>query len=240
MAFNTVVDYFSLADGTMLACKASNDNASAQVVEAPPNDKGDIPAQEVLATLLSPGNDYEMLAAWARGAEVTPDPVQLGGLTAIDTKAFILTQLNINTSGGNPPAISASGVQVKDGAAEGDVYELPAFSVPFEHRALILWSAFAVSGTGCYLTQANYAASVQPSRGTVNGSPVSHDVAQGRIVVNITISQIGDTEPTLTPGTGWKITSPLTKSKGDAQYPTWTAALTKLLTKKIPQSQSSS
>ena len=240
MAFNTVQDYHGLADGTTLACKASNDNASAQVVDAPMNDKGDVPAQEVLATLLSPSNDYELLAAWARGAENTPNPVKLGGLTTVGSKAFILTQLQINTGGGTPPAISASGVQVKGGASEGDVYEIPAFSVAFVHRALVLWGAFTLGGTGCHLTTANYTASVQPSRGTVNGNVVSHDVENGRIVVNITISQVGDTEPTLAAGTGWKITSPLTKSKGDAQYPTWTASLTMLLTKKVPAQQASS
>jgi hypothetical protein len=236
MAFNTVTDYYGLADGTMLAAKAATENAAAQLVEAPPNDKGDIPAHEVLATIRNPSCDYEMLAAWARGAESTPNPVQLGGLTAIDSKAFVLSQLTINTGAGSAPAISASGGQVMDGADEGDVYDIPAFSVAFKHTAQILWSAFTLSGTGCHLTQANYTASVNLSRGTVNGGTVSHDVQQGKITATITISQVGDAAPTLTPGTGWSVTGVLTKSKPDAQYPTWTATLTKYLTKKIPSS----
>lgn len=236
MAFNTVTDFYGLADGTMLACKASNENAGAQLVEAPMNDRGDIPAHEVLETVRNPSCDYEMLAAWARGAETTPNPVQLGGLSQLDGKAFVLSNLTISTGAGSAPSISASGGQVNDGAAEGDVYDIPAFSVAFKHTAQILWGAFTVGGTGCHLTQANYTASVTLSRGTVNGSTVSHDVQAGRITAAITISQVGDTAPTLTPETGWSVTSPLTKNKSDAQYPVWTAALTKYLTKKIPAS----
>ena len=209
MAFNTVIDYCGLADGSKLACKGATENAAATVVEAPLNDKGEVPASEVLETVRSPSCEYEMLAAWARGAETTPDPVQLGGVNTADSKTFVLTNLTINTQAGSAPAISAQCAQVKTGAAEGDVFNIPAFSVAFKHTAQILWSAFTLGGTGCHLTTANYAASVTLS----------------------TITQTGDTAPTLTPGTGWDVTAPLTKTKGDAQYPSWTATLTKYLTK---------
>ena len=231
MAFNTVTDYCGLADGSKLACKGATENAAATVVEAPLNDKGEVPAHEVLETVRTPSNEYEMLAAWARGAETTPDPVQLGGVNAADSKTFVLTNLTINTQAGSAPAISAQCAQVKTGAAEGDVFNIPAFSVAFKHTAQILWSAFTLGGTGCHLTTANYAASVTLSRGTVNGGTVSHDVVNGRIVATLTITQTGDTAPSLMPGTGWDVTAPLTKTKGDAQYPTWTATLTKYLTK---------
>ena len=230
MAFNTVIDYSGLADGSKLACKGATENAAATVVEAPLNDKGEVPAHEVLETVRTPSNEYEMLAAWARGAETTPDPVQLGGVNTADSKTFVLTNLTINTQAGSAPAISAQCAQVKTGAAEGDVFNIPAFSVAFKHTAQILWSAFTLGGTGCHLTTANYAASVTLSRGTVNGGTVSHDVVNGRIVATLTITQTGDTAPTLTPGTGWDVTAPLTKTKGDAQYPSWTATLTKYLT----------
>lgn len=238
MAFNTVLDYFGLADGAKLACKGATENASATVVEAPLNDAGEVPAHEVLETQRAPSCEYEMLAAWARGAETTPDPVQLGGVSTADDKTFILTGLNINTQAGSPPAISASGTQVKTGATEGDTFDIPAFSVLFKHTAQILWSAFTLAGSGCHLTTANYAASVTPSKGTVNGGTVSHDVVSGRITAQLTISQTGDTAPTLTPGTGWDVTAPLTKTKSDAQYPSWTCTLTKYLTKTIKQAQS--
>ena len=231
MAVNAVIDYCGLADGSKLACKGATENAASTVVEAPLNDKGEVPAHEVLETVRTPSNEYEMLAAWARGAETTPDPVQLGGVNTADSKTFALTNLNINTQAGSSPAISAQSAQVKTGAAEGDVFNIPAFSVAFKHTAQILWSAFTLSGTGCHLTTANYAASVTLSRGTVNGGTVSHDVVNGRIVATLTITQTGDTAPTLTPGTGWDVTAPLTKTKGDAQYPSWTATLTKYLTK---------
>ena len=226
-----MTDYCGLADGSKLACKGATENAAATVVEAPLNDKGEVPAHEVLETVRTPSNEYEMLAAWARGAETTPDPVQLGGVNTADSKTFVLTNLTINTQAGSAPAISAQCAQVKTGAAEGDVFNIPAFSVAFKHTAQILWSAFTLGGTGCHLTTANYAASVTLSRGTVNGGTVSHDVVNGRIVATLTITQTGDTAPSLMPGTGWDVTAPLTKTKGDAQYPSWTATLTKYLTK---------
>lgn len=231
MAFGTHTDYFSLADGTALACKGDNENASAQVVEAPMNDKGEIPAHEVLETVRAPSCEYEMLAQWARGSETTPNPVKLGNVSTVDGMAFVLTGLTINTEAGKPPTISASGGQVKTGAAQGDVFDIPAFSIAFKHAAQKLWSAFTLAGTGCHLTTANYAASVTLSRGTVNGGTVSHDVTGGRIVATLTISQTGDTEPTITAGEGWSITAPLTKTNPDAQYPSWTCALTMYLQK---------
>ena len=119
MAFNTVIDYCGLADGSKLACKGATENAASTVVEAPLNDKGEVPAHEVLETVRTPSNEYEMLAAWARGAETTPDPVQLGGVNTADSKTFVLTNLTINTQAGSAPAISAQCAQVKTGAEPG-------------------------------------------------------------------------------------------------------------------------
>lgn len=232
MALGTPTDYYSLADDVMLACKGDTENATQQNVESPMNDVGDVPANDLLAVQRAPQCEYEMLAAWSRGAETpTVSPVKLGKVTTVDGHSYMLTQLSINTSAGTPPVITANGVQVKDNAASGDYYALPAFSIAFNHRAMILWGAFVLTGTGCHFTSANYNAQVQPSRGTINGGTVSHDCNSGEITCAITVVRTGNTEPTLAAGEGWEIVSPLTRQKTDAQYPTYTATLKKYLKK---------
>ena len=232
MALGTPTDYYSLADGTKLAVKEDNQNASATNVEAPANDVGDIPANEVLATLLKPECGYEMLDSWARGAETpTTNPVKLGKVSEVNDHSFVLTELSISTRAGNAPVIKAKGEQAEDGATDGDYYAIPAFVIPLLHRALCLWSAFTVGGTGCYFTGADYTASVKFSPGTLNGGVVSHDVSEGAIVCKLSICQTGTAEPTVTPGSNWQIVEPLTKVKSDAQYPTWTCGLKMYLSK---------
>lgn len=97
------------------------------------------------------------------------------------------------------------------------------------HHAQILWSAFTLSGEGCFLQSANYTAGGTISRATKDGETISYDVTDGQLTVDVTIIQTDDTGPTLSAGTGWEITSPLTCSNPDADYPTYTAQLSKYL-----------
>ena len=241
MSLGTPTDYYSLADGTKLAVKEDNQNASATNVEAPANDVGDIPANEVLATLLKPDCGYEMLDAWGRGAETpTANPIKLGKVTEVSDHSFVLTEFSISTRAGSPPVIKAKGEQVEDDATDGDYYAIPAFALALVHRALCLWNAFTVGGTGCHFTSADYTASVKLSPGTLNGGVVSHDVSEGAIVCKLNLCQTGNTEPTVTPGTNWQIVEPLTKVKTDAQYPTWTCGLKMYLTKTRTDANASS
>ena len=65
----------------------------------------------------------------------------------------------------------------------------------------------------------------------MNGEPVASDVTEGRIEASITVTQTGNVVPTLTPGSGWYVTSPLACTNPDANYPTYSATLTKYLQK---------
>ena len=58
---------------------------------------------------------------------------------------------------------------------------------------------------------------------------MSFDVVDGKLEVQITIQQTSSTAPTLTAGTDWTITAPLTCSSPDADYPSWTATLSRYL-----------
>lgn len=51
----------------------------------------------------------------------------------------------------------------------------------------------------------------------------------GALTVNVTVVQTGNTKPTITAGSDWVVSSPATCSNPDADYPSWTATLTKPL-----------
>lgn len=67
------------------------------------------------------------------------------------------------------------------------------------------------------------------SRATKNGETISFDVTDGKLEVQITILQTGNTKPTVTAGTDWTKTAPETCSNPDADYPTWTCTLSRYL-----------
>lgn len=95
----------------------------------------------------------------------------------------------------------------------------------------MLFSAFTYGGTGCFLTDASYTLQASIGKATVNGEPVASDVTEGMIEASVTFTQTGAAEPTLSAGTDWQITSPLACTNPDANYPTWSATLTKYLQK---------
>lgn len=82
------------------------------------------------------------------------------------------------------------------------------------------------------MTQSSYSAQSNLTKATKDGTTLAYDVIEGQITATLTFQQTGNTEPTVTPSTasGWVVTSPLTKSCPDADYPTWTITLSKALT----------
>ena len=225
MAFIAKVDYFGL-EGTALDCTASNDGKSASVAEAKGND-GSIVAHEVYGEQLSPSCDYQLVAAWTSA----DDALALGTVKATDGASVCLGEITINTSAGAAPTISASGEQVEQGATADCTYKLPGFTLPKTHHAQILFDCATVGGNGCHLTAANYTMTCSISKATVEGVCVTHDVTEGKIEAALTIVQTGTAVPTLTAGEGWTITAPLAGSNPDADYPTFSATLTKYLAK---------
>lgn len=226
MAFLAKTDYFGLA-GTALECTASNDGASASVAEAKGAD-GSVVAHEVYGEALAPSCDYLLKADWTSAAGA----VKLGSVKATDGKSVALSTVSINTSAGSAPTVAASGEQVEDGATDGCLYEVPEFSLPKTHHAHILFSAFTLSGEGCHLTAANYTASAGVTKATKDGAVLAHDVGEGKIEAVVTIVQTGAAAPSLAAGEGWSITSPLAMTNPDADYPTYSATLTRYLSVK--------
>lgn len=223
MAFKTKTDPFGIVSAlTSVACKATADGDSASVAEAM-DENGTIVAQEVYGAAMAPSADYAVTGT----IDADDGDIKLGAVTTYKEKRVVLTNLTINTSAGGEPAISASGEEVEassDGTCPA-LYSIPGFELGPCHHAKILFGAFALTGTGCHATSANYTASCENGKATVGGTVVAHGVYGAKIECQVEIVQTGSTAPTLTAGTGWKITSPLAETNPDAEYPTFSATL---------------
>ena len=165
--------------------------------------------------------------------------VTLGGLTTIGSgasaKKYMLTSVELATSAGQAPTMSASGVEVGSDTEEGCTCDVE-FVAAFLHHAQTLFSAFELSNGK--LQSANYTASCEPTHAEADGVRLNSDAHGFKIEASVTIGAAGSTVPTLAAGTGWAITSPLTCSNPNADYPSYTATLTKYLAGTQPSSNS--
>lgn len=225
MAFLTKVDPFGISSST-LAVKSTSDGNSGSVAEAT-DENGTIVAQESYGNRMSPSAEY------ALKKETTFDEIVLGGVSTYKTKRVVLTQLTINTSAGGEPTISASGEEI-EASADGTcpaTYTIPEFTLGVCHHAKILFSAFSLSGTGCYLNSANYTAQCENGTAMIEGAVVAHGVYGAYLEVTAEIVATSGTAPTVTPGQGWVVSSPLAETNPDAEYPTYSITLRKPIAK---------
>ena len=233
MSWQAKTDFFGLAtQANGLEVTEANENKSASVAEGH-NEKGDVVAFEVFPNggTMSPSNTYVL------GKDLTLSTLPKCGAPIAGTggyagKKFTMGSITISTTAGSPPTIQASGEEIPADTTHSDcTYTFPSTTLKLCHHAQILWEAFTYTeGTGCYLQSANYTAGGTISRATKNGETVSYDIVDGKLEVQVTILQTGNTDPSITAGSGWTITSPLTCSSPDADYPSWTATLSKYLT----------
>ena len=221
MAFLTKVDPFGISSST-LAVKSTSAGNSGSGAEAT-DENGTIVAQESYGNRMSPSAEY------ALKKETTFDEIVLGGVSTYKTKRVVLTQLTINTSAGGEPTISASGEEIEasaDGTCPAN-YTIPEFTLGVCHHAKILFSAFSLSGTGCYLNSANYTAQCENGTAMIEGAVVAHGVYGAYLEVTAEIVATSGTVPTVTPGQGWVVSSPLAETNPDADYPTYSITLRK-------------
>lgn len=226
MSFKAKTDFFGLA-GSGLVITESNENKTASTAEGH-NEKGDVVAFEVFGETMSPQCTYVLSADTSLASMKCGTPIN--GTGDYSSKKFSLGGITINTSAGSPPSIQATGEQIPNNSHTDCSYTFPAATLKMCHHAQILWGAFTLTGDGCYLQQANYTAGGTISRATKDGETVSYDVVDGKLEVQITIQQTGNTAPTVTAGTDWIITAPLNCSNPDADYPSWSCTLSRYLT----------
>lgn len=145
MAFLSKTDYFGLA-GNGLVCVSQTENKSQNVVEAM-DDKGSIVASEAYGETYAPSNSYVVKSTVSE----TAGGITLGNVTSHDGVSYVLNSFAINTTAGGAASVEASGESVELSATANCTYPIPEFSLPVTHHAHILFDAFSLSGTGCYL-----------------------------------------------------------------------------------------
>lgn len=232
-------DYFGIADGDNLVCSTADEGKSNELAEATGQD-GSYVAYNVYGEKLAPSNEYVMKAVTITKAD---GAIKLGQIEKPfnDDTSICLNNFAINTAAGSAPTFSASGEQVEDNSTGVCQYSIPAFEVTKKHHAQILFGAFSynktVSGgttsTGVHLKSAAYTASGSITKGEKEGVCLTHDIVEGKIECAVEFVQVGNVKPVITPGTGWDVTSKLTCSNPDADWPSWSGTLTKYLAKDV-------
>lgn len=219
MALATKTDYFGLAtDSGGLVLTSSTENKSATVIQAQ-DEKGDVVAQEIVGETSAPSCTYV----------VKSDATITGQKLGLASGGYVVSSISITTGAGTPPGITVTGEAVPASSHTDCYYETPSCKVEVCHHAQTLFSAFSLSGDGCYLTSANYTISGSLTKATKDGETIAFDIADGKIEAQVEIVQTGTAAPTFAAGTDFTITSPLTKTEGDAAYPTWAATVTRNL-----------
>lgn len=151
MSFQAKTDFFGLAtQSNGLEVTESNENKTASTAEGH-NEKGDVVAFEVFGETMSPECTYVL------GKDLTLSTLPKCGAPIAGTgdyasKKFTMGSITISTSAGAPPSIQASGEEIPSGTTHSDcTYTFPSTTLKLCHHAQILWNAFTLGGTGCYL-----------------------------------------------------------------------------------------
>lgn len=221
MSWDNKTDYCGLAVAGKLAIKGSTMNRSGQYLEKA-GKSGAICATKAFGTLDAPNCEYtvEQPYTFAAGA------IKLGAVTTVDGKRYSLASIHYECGADQEPVFSATSQEIEPTSDTTQrTFDVPSFSISPDEAAEILMSAFTLAGTGCELTKCTLDASANVKPHTINGNPVASDVTMGHVTVQIEVLQHGETAPTLTPASGWDVSSPLTSTDPDSDFPTWTATL---------------
>ncbi len=228
-SFQDKIDHFGLSANAPLVVIANENGASNEYNEYH-NQEGSFVDHIVYGEKEEPSDEIELVGDWS----ISADTVKLGGVTTVDSKKFALAEIDIETTAGELPSITASGKQVQNDASTVRYYALPAVTIKNDETAQVLWEAFTLSGTGCHLQSAKYKAVATIPTKDKNAFPLAFGVAEGAIECEIEVIQCGDTEPTITAGTGWHISDNPKSDNPDSDCPTWSATLRYYLTKTVP------
>lgn len=225
MSLKQKTDYYGLTTlDSNLVLVSTTENKSQSTVEAQGED-GFVVAVESFGLRAAPTCEYVLKH------DVDMSGIKMGAITAITGMGdFVLSSFEVSTQAGSAPTVSASGSQVEPNATTTCYAMLPAITIGALHHAQT-FGAFTLSGAGAHLTQSTFSAQCEVSTAEKDGDILAHDIVGGTVTVSGTI-QVSDPSypiPTVTPANGWTITSPITETNPDSNFPTYTFTLTKYL-----------
>ena len=234
MSWEAKTDYCGVAVSGKLAIKASTMNRSGQYLEQA-GKSGAICATKAFGVVDAPNCEYVI----EKPHSFESGDIKLGSVTTIGGKRYSLASIHYENGADQESVFTAASQEIE---ATSDTtqrtFDVPAFDISPDEAAEMIMSAGTVGGTGCELTKCTLDASASVKTHTVNALPVASDVTMGRATVQIEVLQTGDTVPTLQAGDGWDVAAPLTCTDPDADFPTWTATLSKPLAYTVVSAQS--
>lgn len=219
MALKTKVDPFGL-NITGLECVSTEENVSASTAEATGED-GFVVATEVFGARKAPSAEYI----------ITANTVNLSGIVFGEKSSehIVKSNLSVTTGAGNAPNVSISGQEVESttGLTKACKCTLPSITISGLHHAQD-FGIFTVAGTGAHLTQSTLTISSNITTAEADGVIKASDLTGGKITVTGTIQVSSPTyaAPTVTlkqvGGKAGVMTSPLSCSNPNGNFPTWT------------------
>ena len=224
MSWEQKTDYAGLA-GNLLVVKESNENASSQFLEKP-GQKGVIAATKLYGTKSAgPSTTYVIVGS---GDLV----VQIGKVTTVGEKRFALASVVYAKTAGGEPTLTATSVRIED-ASHGteQLFEPVTIHIDPEETAEFCLDAATVSGEACEVTQVTTTVSGTVNPHTVNGDPVASGVHSGKVEIDVSVGQYGETDPTIAPKSPFVIAQAPAHDDPDSDMPTWTVKLMKPLAK---------
>lgn len=129
-SFQDKVDHFGLSATGPVVIISNNDGASNEYNEYHAQD-GSFIDHIVYGEKEEPSDEAELTGDWA----ISADTLKLGAVTSVDSKKFALGEVDIETTAGELPSITASGKQVQNDAQTVRYYAVPATTVKNDETA---------------------------------------------------------------------------------------------------------
>ena len=222
MSFAAKVDYVGLAR-TGLALRSNGQNGSNSVLEIP-SDDGSILGDEITGHIKAPTCEY------AISGTASLSGIKLGKVHG-SSGAYALSRLRVSTGAGQEPTVDADSIQIENGATQSVcTYAIDSLSITPARHALTFGAFTYTESLSCALQTSEFEATCTLDPATVNNEPIASDATAGRETVAVTVwSNTEDTAPSVTPASGWHITTDWTCVGADASMFVWTATFTKYL-----------
>lgn len=233
-------DYIGLEVEGKIVLSGSTLNKASNITEKT-GANGAYVAHKVFGTNCDPTSNYKIVADVTGFTKNLGQVYNAGNATGTKlTGPVALASIQVSTSAGGEPTMTATGVEIEAGGTAAEcVFATPEINLSPEYHAQN-FGAFTFAGSAtCDLSESTFEASATVQPTSVDGVRLASDAHSAKATVSVTLWSSGE-EPTITAAAGWHVENPLTRSRDDGDFPTWTISFAKFLTAAAPAAASQS